>query len=137
MPLSGTRQNSASSAYRRNSAVTSPPARTSGTSSRITPSDSTGTIYRMGAEGGTRDRLCVDAGPTENGHRVRGIGSCTRQLLAAMTPALAAAHGIELVVVSRRPAPTGGPSAAPWARRGWTAELTGVRLETSPRLANW
>jgi glycosyltransferase involved in cell wall biosynthesis len=78
-------------------------------------------------------RLCVDAGPTENTHRVRGIGSCTRQLLAAMTPELAEAHDIELVVVSRRPF----PSPLPWRRRDWTAELTGVRNGTSPRLANW
>jgi glycosyltransferase involved in cell wall biosynthesis len=50
-----------------------------------------------------------------------------------MTPELAAAYGIELVVLSRRPA----PSAARWVRRGWTAEWTGVRDDTSPRLANW
>jgi glycosyltransferase involved in cell wall biosynthesis len=80
-----------------------------------------------------RFRLCVDAGPTENGHRVRGIGACTRHLLAAMTPELAATYGAELVMVSRRPA----PSTARWARRGWTAELTGVRPATSPRIANW
>jgi glycosyltransferase involved in cell wall biosynthesis len=75
----------------------------------------------------------VDAGPTENGHRVRGIGASTRQLLAALTPALAATYGAELVVVSRRPV----PSTARWARRGWTAELTGIRHDTSPRVANW
>ena len=71
----------------------------------------------MHADSGTRVRLCVDAGPTENAHRVRGIGSCTRQLLAAMTPELAAAHGMELIV----------------RHGGWTASLG----DTSPRLANW
>jgi glycosyltransferase involved in cell wall biosynthesis len=89
----------------------------------------------MHADGGgdTRVRLCVDAGPVENIHRGRGIGSCTRHLLAAMTPELAAAHDIDLVVVSRRPV----PSAARWARRGWTAEWTGVRETTSLRVGTW
>jgi glycosyltransferase involved in cell wall biosynthesis len=80
-------------------------------------------------------RLCIDAGPTENSHRLRGIGACTRHLLAAMTPELAAAHGMELVVVSRRPVARW--LDRPWSRRGWTAELTGIRDETSPRMANW
>jgi glycosyltransferase involved in cell wall biosynthesis len=71
----------------------------------------------MHADDGTRIRLCIDAGPTENAHRLRGIGSCTRQLLAAMTPDLAAAHGVEVRV----------------RRGGWTAGLA----DTSPRLANW
>jgi glycosyltransferase involved in cell wall biosynthesis len=83
----------------------------------------------MGAE----FRLCVDAGPIENGHRTRGIGTSTRDLLRAMTPALAEAHGAELIVTSREPV----SSAARWARRGWTAELTGVRPGTAPRTANW
>jgi glycosyltransferase involved in cell wall biosynthesis len=82
---------------------------------------------------GAEFRLCVDAGPAENGHRSRGIGTCTRDLLRAMTPALAEAHGAELIVTSRGPV----SSAARWARRGWTAELTGVRPGTSPRIANW
>jgi glycosyltransferase involved in cell wall biosynthesis len=83
--------------------------------------------------GDARVRVCVDAGPAENIHRGRGIGSSTRHLLGAMTPALAAAHDVDLVVVSRRPA----PSAAPWARRGWTAEWTGVRDGTSLRVGTW
>jgi glycosyltransferase involved in cell wall biosynthesis len=80
-------------------------------------------------------RLCIDAGPTENSHRLRGIGACTRHLLAAMTPELAAAHGMDLVVVSRRPVARW--LDRPWSRRGWTAELTGIRDDTSPRMANW
>lgn len=80
-------------------------------------------------------RLCIDAGPTENSHRLRGIGACTRHLLAAMTPELAAAHGMDLVVVSRRPVARW--LDRPWSQRGWTAELTGIRDDTSPRVANW
>jgi glycosyltransferase involved in cell wall biosynthesis len=79
-------------------------------------------------------RLCVDGGPTEYGHRLRGIGSVTRALLTTLTPALARRHGAELCHIRRRPDPS-IPSR--WARRSWAAELSGAAALVPQRIANW
>lgn len=50
-------------------------------------------------------RLCIDAGPLENEHRFRGIGSCTASLLASLTPTLLEQGGVELQYLSREPHP--------------------------------
>lgn len=49
--------------------------------------------------------VCIDAGPTENAHRTRGIGACTRQILGALTPALAGSAGARVSYLRWRPLP--------------------------------
>lgn len=72
-------------------------------------------------------KLCLDAGPMENEHRFRGIGSCTQNLLAAMTPALLSDHAVDLQYLKRTPLdhqpPQGGRHAprsrlVDWVRPG-------------------
>ncbi|MBA4158702.1 MAG: glycosyltransferase family 4 protein [Gemmatimonadetes bacterium] len=75
-------------------------------------------------------KLCVDAGPIENGHRVRGIGSCTQSLLGALTPELLSRHGVEMRYLKRTPLEEEVPAGGRFARRsrvaGWIG--TGGRL---------
>jgi glycosyltransferase involved in cell wall biosynthesis len=77
-------------------------------------------------------RICVDGGPTENGHRVRGIGTVAGALIRALTPEIAG--DAEIRYVRRRPLPN---DAARWAPRSWSADWAGANPRASPRVANW
>jgi len=79
-------------------------------------------------------RLLIDAGPTENGHRTRGIGTVTRELLEALTPERAAEKDIEIGYLRRRPLAS---LQSHWHPRGWPAELSGADPRVPPRIANW
>jgi glycosyltransferase involved in cell wall biosynthesis len=82
--------------------------------------------------------LCVDAGPTENGHRTRGIGWYTLHLLEALRKESGARASVRGCYLRRQPLPAhhNGGREWEWIRRSWTAEWTGVS-STSLRLANW
>jgi glycosyltransferase involved in cell wall biosynthesis len=77
--------------------------------------------------------LCVDACPTENPNRLRGIGSVAREVLAAM-PALSGARGVELSYVRRRRMAS---SSLPWYPRSWPYELSSLELPFFYRFAPW
>lgn len=81
--------------------------------------------------------ICMDAGPTENTHRVRGIGACTSYLLQNIARIASDHPALHISFLGRHVAGNSrllqGSVAA--ARRRWTAELTGVREGVHPLLA--
>lgn len=78
-------------------------------------------------------KLCIDAGPTENVHRHRGIGWATSHILQALTSALTGGHGLEVCYLRRHPL---GPILADHLRhapRSGSADWAGL----DPRVPSW
>ena len=81
-------------------------------------------------------RICIDGGPTENGHRTRGIGWAVRHLLRAITAEKLRHFGLEGSCLRRtRPDSALSTTGLAWAQRAWTAELTGVDPRVPPGIA--
>jgi glycosyltransferase involved in cell wall biosynthesis len=91
-----------------------------------------------GATGG-RPRVLIDAGPTENTHRGRGIGTVARQVLAAVDASIPATLGLDVSYLRRTPLPEGqlGDGVGAWVQRSRSADWTGIAPGVSPRTANW
>lgn len=70
-------------------------------------------------------RICIDAGPLENGHRDRGIGWCTFHLLRALTPELVLEYGADMLYLKRTPADA------------TVADHTGAQFAPRSGLAKW
>jgi glycosyltransferase involved in cell wall biosynthesis len=83
--------------------------------------------------------LCIDAGPSENGHRIRGIGTVARSLVKAASHLDLPDQGIELAYLRRHPFPDDelGRGAIRWAPRRWGAVLAGASAHVPHQLANW
>ncbi len=78
-------------------------------------------------------QLCIDAGPSENLHRSRGIGTVARELLRACTPSRLAEHGVTATYIARHRLPID----LPWRQRGLSAALAGANKGVPARIANW
>jgi glycosyltransferase involved in cell wall biosynthesis len=89
--------------------------------------------------GGRPMRVLVDAGPTENTHRGRGIGTVARQVIAAIDADMVAGLGLEVSYLRRAPLADGqaGTGVQRWVPRSRSADWTGIAPGVSPRTANW
>lgn len=67
--------------------------------------------------------ICIDAVPTENAHRGRGIGTVTREILRALD-GLSVPFDQPIRYLSRRPIPD--LENLQHVRRGWSADWTGI-----------
>lgn len=86
-----------------------------------------------------RTRVLIDAGPTENTHRARGIGTVAREVLAAVDAGMTASLGIDVAYLRRAPLSetARGSGIGRWVPRSRSADWCGVAPGVSPRAANW